>query len=82
MARMEAVEAAERAGEAFGRIRTDGVIAEDVQDGMKRRAELITFVGWWAPFYSLRECSMIVWRYRSGDVLAGSKAFTDHISMA
>lgn len=31
MARMEAVEAAERAGEAFGRIRT-----EDVQDGMNR----------------------------------------------
>jgi hypothetical protein len=35
----------ERAGEAFGRIRTDGVIAEDVQDGMKRRAKLITSSG-------------------------------------
>ena len=42
---------AERAREAFGRIRTDGVIAEDVQDGMKRRAELITFEGWWASFF-------------------------------
>ena len=41
----------ERAGEAFGRIRTDGVIAEDVQDGMKRREELITFEGWWASFF-------------------------------
>lgn len=51
MARMEAVEAAERAGEAFGRTRTVGVIAEDVQDGMKRREELITFVGWWASFF-------------------------------
>ena len=41
----------ERAGEAFGRTRADGVIAEDVQDGMKRRAELITFEGWWASFF-------------------------------
>ena len=32
----------ERAGEAFGRTRTDDVITEDVQDGMKRRAKLIT----------------------------------------
>ena len=47
----EALDNHSLAGEAFGRIRTDGVIAEDVQDGMKRREEIITFEGWWASFF-------------------------------
>ena len=44
----------ERAGEAFGRIRTDGVITENVQDGMNRRAGLTMVVG--LLFCGLREC--------------------------
>ena len=52
-AEMARMGTSKREGEDFGRVRTAGVIVEDIQDGMKRRAEPITTSGGGLHFFMI-----------------------------